>query len=273
MFGYMRLDSRCPHNLRKHYKKYYCYLCRSLDKHYGITTRLLLSYDVTFFMLFCADKDMLSKVDKIPCVRNTPELSSSLSSDLGRKCAAMNLLLVSAKLDDNILDDGSTLARVIKLFFHRPIKKATKDYPDLAANINDGYAQFRNLEAANASIDELEDGFAHMMTTILTSPFGIEDSTRVNTLSAASRWLYYIDAVDDLDKDIKDGGFNPLGSYGSFANLKNNHYTEVFEHLKEIFADCGIKDSHETNDVIINRLLFYSIPETTSKILRRRAKV
>ena len=64
MFGYLKLDTRCPKKLRKQYKLYYCYLCRELQLHYGPLSRLLLSYDVAFFALFCADDELLSEMEK-----------------------------------------------------------------------------------------------------------------------------------------------------------------------------------------------------------------
>ena len=35
MFGYFKMDADCPTAIGEHYKKFYCFLCRSLEKYYG----------------------------------------------------------------------------------------------------------------------------------------------------------------------------------------------------------------------------------------------
>jgi hypothetical protein len=49
-------------------------------------------------------------------------------------------------------------------------------------------------------------------------------------LKAISKWLYFIDAIDDLDENIAEGTFNPFLEYKSFKNLKLNYKKVIIEH-------------------------------------------
>lgn len=54
MFGYVKV---CKPELKvreyEEYKAVYCTLCRVIGKEYGQTSRALLNYDATFYILLC----------------------------------------------------------------------------------------------------------------------------------------------------------------------------------------------------------------------------
>ena len=52
MFGYVKTDK--PEMKVKEYEAYrglYCSLCKAMGKHFGVFSRLTLSYDITFLVL------------------------------------------------------------------------------------------------------------------------------------------------------------------------------------------------------------------------------
>ena len=52
MFGYIKTDK--PEMKIKEYEAYrglYCSLCKAMGKHFGLFSRLTLSYDITFLLL------------------------------------------------------------------------------------------------------------------------------------------------------------------------------------------------------------------------------
>ena len=52
MFGYVKTDK--PEMKIKEYEAYrglYCSLCKAMGKHFGVFSRLTLSYDITFLVL------------------------------------------------------------------------------------------------------------------------------------------------------------------------------------------------------------------------------
>ena len=60
MFGYIKLDDYSPKRYQEHFKKNYCFLCRALDYHYGLFSRLFVSFDVTFFVILFSEEDFVA---------------------------------------------------------------------------------------------------------------------------------------------------------------------------------------------------------------------
>ena len=214
MFGYFTLDDNCPANIHKLYKKYYCFLCRSLAKYYGQVTRFTLSYDVTLLSLFALENTLLENIDKIHCFINTKALKIALNSEQALKIASLGIMLVGVKIEDDVADERKTRHKIISCFFKNSVEKAKRTYPSAWKILDDGYRRLRVLEENNASLQEIEQIFADMMVNVMVELFLIKDNCIKNTISAISKWLYFIDALDDLNEDVKKERFNPFYKHG-----------------------------------------------------------
>jgi hypothetical protein len=111
-----------------------------------------------------------------------------------------------------------------------------------------------------------------MMLRLAQECFHLTDPKRLSYLKAASKWLYFIDAVDDVDENLQEGSFNPFASYGSFDKLKNQNYLYLTGHLQQLFADVVQQKPTGMNDLITCRILYYGIPGVTVQTLTRRRK-
>ncbi len=272
MFGYFKLDRDCPPEIFNDYKKYYCFLCRALQRHYGLSARFTLSYDVAFFLILVSDDAYLGKIKKVECFKGGEALSEALAHPLSKDIAALNLLLSAAKLEDDILDEQSLSSRAVSLVLHRAIRKAKKNAPHMWEIISGEYAALRELERQNGDIHALETCFARMMLRLAEECFGLQDRERLAYLQTAAKWLYFIDAVDDLDENLKEGTFNPFASFGSFRELKNRRYRYLTDHIRQLYADTPRQTPDGMNCLITNRILFRGIPDTTVRVLTRRRK-
>ena len=112
MFGYIKLDGYAPVQYRDYFKRNYCFLCRALDKHYGLFARLFVSYDVTFFNVLFSPENYLSKIKKISCYSSTKQLKEKLLDEYSKKVAALNLALAAGELKDNIDDKDISSVRM-----------------------------------------------------------------------------------------------------------------------------------------------------------------
>ena len=253
------------------YKKYYCLLCRGLQFHYGTISRFLLSYDVAFFMAFLDDKDTFHSLQKIRCLKKTLELTDACKTEFVKKTAALNILFAAGKLDDDKIDDRDFKAFIAQWVFNEPIKKAKKDFPKMWEIIKNEYDNIRHLEQENRSLEEIENAFATMLYRIVNECFNISDEYKLKMLKSAASWLYFIDAVDDLDENIKKGTFNPLLHMESFYILKNSEYKNIADHFRSLYNDYPTM-SGEINAAIINRVLYFGMPETMIRIMTRKGK-
>lgn len=270
MFGYLKLDENCPKNLEQLYKKNYCYLCRSLDKHYGIISRFILSYDVSLFLISVTKDTYLSDVPSVTCFNK--EARVSYDYEHSKSIAALCLLLVYYKCEDDINDNNSFKAKFVKFLYGRKFKKAKKDFPLMDQILKEYHDKMNRLEHIDSKLEIMEEMFATMMVELAMKCFGLEDENRIKTLSYLAKWLYFIDALDDLDDDIKDDTFNYLKEWAnSFSDLKYYHYDKVLDHINYLnkFKEDIVFDD-DLNTLILKRMVNYTVSDTNFNVLTKR---
>lgn len=268
MYGYLKLDSYCPDDIKKAYKKYYCYVCRNLEAHYGFKSRFILSYDVTLFLLCVTSHEYLENIEKIKCFNK--EAKITYTYEYSKRIAALSLLLVYYKIKDDLNDENSFKAKLSYFIYKRMIKKAQKEFPMMDEIIASHYCKISILEEKNSSLNEIGLEFSLLLTELAEKCFDLKDESKKSCLRYFGRWVYFIDAVDDLDKDIKKNRFNPLKNIAtSLSQLVNEKYLVFKENIDLLNKDLeNIKLSNSINDKIIKRLIFYSIPDTTFRIIK-----
>lgn len=226
MFGYVR-PYKDEMKVREYeqYKGIYCGLCRALGKEYGVFTRLTLSYDCTFFAAAA-----IGRLPECPdfvrrrCVVNPAKkcwFCTKGAEDVYQYASALSVLLTWYKLSDTVQDEGFFKrmgARLGKLFFRRAFRRAKRDFPELAEKIRSEMEQQAAVEREeNPSLDACCAPTAEILGFVFAS-LGKDDTERFVLHDfgyALGRWIYTIDAADDLEEDLKAGAFNPfIGRFG-----------------------------------------------------------
>ena len=272
MFGYIRLDSNAPKAIENNYMKHYCFLCHSLWKKYGQIARITDSFDVTFFTILLMSANDLADVKKIKCFSRGKELKKHLNDEFSNRIASFNLLLVEGELQDKIDDKDKFYAKPVYRFFKRKFNKIHKAYPLMWEIIQDGYKKMADLEKENASLEAIENCFGNLIYDVVTKCFDVNDEVRLSYLIYVAKMIYFLDALDDLDKDIKDNHFNPLSEYESKHNIISNHFNYIDNHLKELKSKIVFSDSKDLNFITINRIILFGIPEIVTSICVRGIK-
>ena len=271
MFGYFKFYKKYSNKLIcRCYKNYYCGLCFSLEKNYGQLSRLLLSYDVTLLAIV-SNSHKNPTVKKPKCIGdNTKKIS--FSNENWKKIAAIDILLAAENIEDDIHDEHSVKAIVAKTIFQKPISLAKKDYPEIYEEIKAGYSKIQKLENENASLYIIANEFSDLMTGVLIKSFQVSQ-LKIEYVAYISKWLYFIDALDDIDDDIRKNRFSPFKVYHSHKILVEQNYMVIDEflstinkqHLEKIYK--GFSDSYE--DIILKSFLENTIPLTTERILTK----
>ena len=220
MFGYIRPFKP---NLRvcefEAYKSAYCALCRTLGKKYGFFHRMLLSYDGAFLvMLSSALSGEEASVERKRCVCNPLKKCNYLCK--AKKsldyAAAASVITVWYKLKDNSQDEGffkKLLAKTAMLFAKRGYKKAAVDEPELDRMIGESIRlQWQTEQKQDVGLDESADPTGKMMQSVLIPLASDESQRRILDVLGyqLGRWIYFMDASDDLEEDIKKSRFNPI---------------------------------------------------------------
>lgn len=215
MFGYVTV---CKDTLSeqgyKNFKAYYCGLCRATGKQCSQSSRMGLSYDITFLaiVLSSADKSETEMQDR-KCFLHPMRENICAENDRAVDYAAdMGVILSYLKLLDDWHDERSIKALFGLLFFRRGIRKAKKRYPKIYDGIWECLDNLSRLEKDGcAEIDETADCFAKILEILFTPDF-IEDESTKRVLAwlgyNIGRWIYIIDAYNDIAKDMKKKSYN-----------------------------------------------------------------
>lgn len=255
MFGYIRpMKPELKIGEYNAYNAVYCGFCRAMGAS-GALLRLTLSYDLTFFSLlalslkkdFCGfDKCRcpVKPFGKRACVKNCKELDYA---------ANLAIMLLYGKVLDNISDgDKNAFAARLALLYLKPkYKKAATLFPDEAADITEYLQKQANAEKTLASVDACCDPTAWLLSRFFARLS--ESDEQKEALSrlgyVLGRWIYLLDAADDLERDIKTGAFNPLKQKESSSQ----------EEIKASKNDCALSLNvciSEAQDALLKLELF-----------------
>lgn len=219
MFGYVRpFKSELLVREYDQYKAAYCQLCRALKEHYGRAASFTLSYDCTFYaLLMLSTREARLSLHHGRCVMNPLKRCDFLESDeeAYHKAAALSVLLTYHKLRDNLEDDSffkSLGSRLFLPFVSRKARKAAEEYPFLAQEAQKAMDGQRQAEENAGGVDVCAEPTANLLAALFRELAC--DSLQGAALERfgyfLGRWVYLMDAADDLLDDLKEGAFNPF---------------------------------------------------------------
>jgi hypothetical protein len=272
MFGYIKLDNYSPSKYRDYFTKNYCFLCRALDRHYGFFSRLFVSFDVTFFTILFSEDGYLSNAGKIKCFKTSKIQKERLNDEFAKKIAAFNLALAAGELKDNIDDKDKFYAKIAYSLYKGVFKKVKKDYPLMWDIIEQGHKEMCEIEKRNGALEEIENCFAHLVERVIREVFLEKDESKISYIKYVAKMLYFMDAVDDIDKDIKRNSFNPLKHFGSKADYVFANYKHLKNHLDDLRAELIPLESKSINALTIKRIIEVGVPERLIKVCYRGVK-
>ena len=221
------------------YSAYYCAICRSIGKRYGQLPRLLLSWDAVFIaMLIDALLEDDEEISQFRCATHPLKRRVEAASSHGVDYAADMLLLLGwFNIKDDQMDGGRPLSNIGSIVLKKTFKKLEVKYPQKTGLISSHLEALNIIEKEkNPNIDEAAEPFALIMEETLDVPVapgavphhdGISDEGFADALKTAYRkigyylgkWIYIVDAIDDLGHDRKSGNYNPL-KYWVFKSVE-----------------------------------------------------
>jgi len=277
MFGYVRADK--PYLYMKDdvlYRAMYCGVCKGIGQVCGQTARIGLSYDVTFLSAIMHNILGLDvKIEKQHCLTHCIRARQMAEVDeLTRQLGALNTTLVYYKYTDDI-EDGDR-GRGKRLWFKKGFKRVKKAYPEIERIVRENLAKQAQIEKAKTdSVDRAADATAKMLSEF--SDYALGEKATANTRNlfyAVGKWIYLIDALDDYDKDLKKGAYNPFVlAYNApckQALLSGEHGEEVRYIFHAIFFDIrenlgGITLRY--NSDLTDNILLRGLPKMTQQIM------
>lgn len=217
MFGYIKpCKGQIGEENFEIFNAYYCGLCKAIGKNCSHIARLGLSYDVTFLSMLlssvlddtyneCEKNCIVHPIKKKKCVLNDKAVDYS---------AYMSVMLSYLKLADDWNDEKSVKALFGMLLFKLGIHRARRHYPNEYIYIKNQIDRLSELEKAKSGdIDECANCFAEILKKLFAPDF-IDDENMRRALGwfgyNIGRWIFVIDALNDLEKDFKEKAYNPF---------------------------------------------------------------
>ena len=255
MFGYLRpLVSELRVRELEYYRAVYCGVCRSMGKSCGAASRLCLSYDLTFLAMLTAalsgEKTVFGKkICSCPAGGRKKMAVGSASVDYAGAVCGM---LVSLRFADDAADERGlrrTASRALGSLSSSWVKKAGKLYPGLeegtltrlralseaekeASGCGKAEADPEGECRPEAPADSCASLFGELLSFLCSYPFADEKFRRERKIAAAvgyavGRWIYLVDAADDMKDDEKHRRFNPLSLTFGKADLTKEEKTTL----------------------------------------------
>lgn len=214
MFGYVNADKKeMTDEERSTYQAYYCGLCRELKRQAGAGAQICLNYDITFLAILLSGLYEPDEVtEPFRCRLHPTKKRFFHESEVMQYAASMNIVLSYYKLLDDYQDDHKTSRKKIANRFEPVIKRVCEEYPrqtqaieDFVRDLSDAeYRQEDNLTVLSAlSGDMLGELFCYKE----------EDVWNESLRSMGyylGKFIYLLDAYDDMEKDRKNHSFNPM---------------------------------------------------------------
>ena len=275
------------------YCGYYCGVCKSIGKRYGQLPRMTLSYDAAFLAIL---------LESVSADLDAPTQEHCIAHPLIKKktiirnpaidyAADVMLILAWYKLLDDANDEGKLYAKGTMAAFRRLFKRLRKKHPALCEGIETHLTELSSLEKEKcAHLDMATEAFSKIMETIFIEGYKAlydKDNTFCNDIEDRcslfgtigyhmGKWIYLIDAVDDIEENLETGAYNPLiyrfkydksESAAEFRkrieeDLKFNLY-----HYLAMIGNCLDTLEIKKNKGIIENVVYFGLNRKTEEIV------
>lgn len=281
MFGYVRpvLD-RLDEGQREAYQSAYCGFCHTLGDRHGWLARFTLQYDFAFLaILFTAGEGESETVCRRCPAHPLRRPVTCLQGERMAAAADQSMILVWYKLSDDVDDHGVLTGlpyRFLRRLFQRAYCRAAAAQPRFDRQVQMGLARLRELEQARSpELDRTADTFASILASAAQAYPEGNPLRRVmgELLYHLGRWIYLVDAWDDLEEDRKSGRYNPLDArFHGRAGEERDYLETTAAHSARLAGAAANLMELGSWTPIVENILYLGLPAVQSAVLEGRWK-
>ena len=213
MFGYVVINE--PElRIREFdlYRSYYCGLCEELHEHYGRFGQLTLNYDTTFLglLLTCLYEPEDETFEKASCIAHPFSKRPRRRNKYTQYAAHVTILLSWYSMRDNWEDEQQIRGLAMSGILHGGFKRAKELCPEKAQVIADCLERLHTMEKQDVSPDRAGACFGDLMAELFAFRHDEWEEPLRRMGYYLGKFIYLLDAYDDLEDDAVSGSFNPL---------------------------------------------------------------
>ena len=259
MFGYVLINKE-ELKFKEYdvYKSYYCGLCQTLNNRSGRFAQLTLNYDMTFLQLLLTGLyEPKTKLENFRCKIHPFKKSIKRRNEITDYIADMNLFLAYLICIDDWEDEKKLSRKIYTIIVKNKVKKIKKQYPEKTAKLEAILKKSSEYEKKKEhDIDKISSYSGELMSEL----FLYKEDEWKQTLSRMGfflgKYIYIIDAYEDIEKDLKKGNYNPFSEIyqnEDFDDFVNQILTMMISECAREFEELPIIE-----DVDILRNILYS---------------
>lgn len=237
MFGYVNVNR--PELKMKDffkYKAYYCGLCKTLNSKYGRFGQMTLSYDMTFLIILLTslyESETIREQNR--CIIHPVKKHDTLCNEITEYVADMNIALSYHHLMDDWQDEKSVAGLAGAKLLKSSYRKINQKYPRQCREISESLAQLAECEKnKETNIDLVARCFGDLMAGLFVYKEDIWEESLRKVGFYLGKFIYLLDAYDDLEKDRKHDSYNPLLPISENETFKDDCLTM----LTMMMAEC-----------------------------------
>ena len=213
MFGYVTIyEPELKVKDLKKYKAYYCGLCRMLKEKYGFMGQMTLTYDMTFAVILLSSLyENASEAERHRCKVHPIKKQMMLRNEITDYAAAMNVLLAYYHMEDDWQDDRKVTSLMTKSMIHGKVRRIIEEYPRQSRAIRSALEELSSCEKEECTdIDRTAGCFGRLMEELFVYREDIWERNLRKMGFFLGKFIYIMDAYEDLPEDLKKGRYNPL---------------------------------------------------------------
>ena len=237
MYGYISC-SRDSLNAeeQERYQEIYCGLCRKLGREYGQLGRLSLSYDMTFLILFLSSLyEPEEKREPFRCGLHPRREKMAAENKFTGYAADMTIVLAYYKCLDDWKDENKRLKKMYASGIKGAFQRVREKYPRQCRVITEGIQRLDEIERTSV---RNPDAAVNCSGRMLSELFVTEEDFWSGSLRdfgfELGKFIYLMDAYEDLEEDLKKGCYNPLKK----LRQREDYEEQMQRILCMMIADC-----------------------------------
>lgn len=233
MFGYVRpVLNQLDQEQKAAYKSVYCGLCHTMGKRHGWLARFTLNYDFTLLALLHYSVGGYTNTTCCRCPAHPfRKPRTCVCGESLEHAADQSIILTWYKLCDDVEDHSffcGIPARILKCLLAKGYRFAAHQQPQFDAKVRDNLERLRLLENQRSpQLDRVADTFAAILAAAADGKDLQKQRVMEQLLYHLGRWIYLVDAWDDLQGDIKAKRYNPLDARFVGKATEEREYLET----------------------------------------------